>query len=309
MLLEKLYTAVHKSGTYNASAYCITRSNRVIEITLFNKVVVNIRALAMTEEEVLQLFQTGDFKDINIVSKETRGESIDDKIIEKFLPLAANYLFDPDYVSIFFVARMLDIMEYISRNKNGSEAGPAFSLMAKTLAERCPGFTMVKDTLLQRFDDFEKVTGSALLSLNKQPVPSNSHQLLSWALNRTASNDALMAAFIRYFLFWGELCTGFSRVAIREDKSPDHKPGTAGISLQKEFSQYQGVRLYRGLIKTGQLQLVEEKKGSYMSPEARLASSVQDKDTDKERVELIVNTGDLQSMGLRNGENIVCLFE
>jgi len=308
MLLETIYSKLHNNGMYHASAFCVTRTHRVMEMTFFNKAIVNVKALGMTEEQVIKLFQTGDFKDVNIMPKETRLESVNDKIVEKLFPLAADYLFDPAYLTVSYVVRMLDIIEYISRNKSGPETVPAFSIMAKTLAERYPGFTMAKDILLRRFDYFEKVTGIALLSLNKQPVPSNDNQLLSWAFSRTATNDALMRTFVRYFLFWGELCPAFSRVIIREDKSFDHKPGTAGIVRKNELAQYQRVHLYKGLAKTGEFQLIEKKKGSYMSPEAaRPALSVED--AHKGLLELLVSSSDLHSSGLRHGENIVCLFE
>lgn len=307
MLLDTIYTTVHTSSLYNASAYCITRSNRVLELTLLNKVIVNIKALAMPQEQVFELCQTGDFKNVNVIPKDARLESVNSAIVEKFFPLASDRLFDPAYLSISYVVRMLDILEYITKNKTVQQIGPAFNAMTSLLGQKCPGLSLNKDALLQRIDSFEKTVGVPLPALQKRPLPAESHQLLSWALARSVSNDPIMQAFIRYYVFWGEVSPAFSKVLVRKNKNVDQHPGIANIVPQKDFAEWQEVNLYKGLNKIGRLRLSEEKKTSYIAPEARLASSGQDRSSG--RAELMVSTGDLQRMGLRDGENIVCLFE
>ena len=306
MLLDKLYSFLHKSSLYGASAYCIARSNRVIEVMFLNKVIVNIRALAMPLEQVVDLLRTGDFKNVNVIPKETSLESINHTMVEKIFPLAADHLFDPSYMSIPYVVRMLDIMEHIAGKTVGGGIDPAFAVMAETLGQRCPGFSFAQDSILQRLGRFENMLGTPLPAFQKQSAPAEGHQMLSWTLGRAVSNDPLMQAFMRYFLFWGESSAAFSKVFIREDKGSDHHQGMASISPQGEFIGYGAINLYKGLNKAGNLKL-EEKTIRYIAPEARLVSSGQDKES--MQVELMVGSGDMRSMGIRNGETIACLLE
>lgn len=279
----------------------------MLEILIFNKVIVNSKALGLTQEQVLDLCQAGDFKNINVVPQDTRLESVNSTIIEKFFPLAADFIFDPHYLNIPFLARMLDIMAYIAWSKTDQQISPAFSSMTEILASKCPGLSLNNEVLQQRIDAFEKNPGITLPSLQKQLVPSEAHALLSWTLARTVvPHDPDLQAFIRHCLFWGEFNPAFSRCFIREDKTFDRKPGTASISLKKGFPRFRSVRLYKGLDKIAQLQLVEEKQGSYMSPEARALPAT---DAQKDLPQLLIGTGDLQSRGLHHSESIVCLFE
>lgn len=304
MLLEDLYTKVHKNGIYNGSAFCVTTTHRVLEIMLFNKVIVNIKALAMTPEQVVDLFQTGTFKDINIVPKEVAVPMISERMFTKLFPLSANYLFDPNWISIAYVVRMLDIMDLLAKSSTGP--GPSYTMIRNTVSEKCPGLSFAKETLLERIDAFEQITGISLQA-RKDPLPLKEHQILSWALTRTASKDRLMQSFVRYCVFWGETSPSFSKALIREDKGADRKPGTAGVSMQDGAAQYRYATLYRGLDKVTRLELVEEKKGSYMSPEARLASFGNEKQNGA--LELSIASQELSSLGIRNCENLACLIE
>jgi len=281
-----LYSTILEKGFEDGVVFIMTRSASVIEAHLYGGVIILLKSLRLSFDQICDVLSRGDIREITFQKAEVRPELAQAQAIAyTFPPTVAALASNPARTTHSKLIRMVSLMSGLVK-ANKDEGTRVFDGMSRQIALLYPGFLPEVSAIQGRIDRLNEEFGISTRFLDGKALPADSYSVPEWVFTHfEAIDNSLMREVVLYFVLFGEMTKKIVRTTVEKESGHGAKLSYARLSktAHPESQDSGSAVIFRGAENIGTIKI--------------------DWHTEKQRTLSLTKT-DLEAFGLDGGDTI-----